>query len=111
MSDEEDDDDDNSIGFFKQKRPQTRERSREKENEKSNNISRKEYLQLRNVFGDEIMVTGEYTENTKPIKFNYTLDPEAFNKKAYFYYYDKINIDGELVEYVMPINDDNGEIL
>ena len=79
--------------------------------ESSNNISRKEYLQLRNVFGDEIMVTGEYTENTKPIKFNYTLDPEAFNKKAYFYYYDKINIDGELVEYVMPINDDNGEIL
>lgn len=78
--------------------------------EESNNINRKEYLQLRNTFGDEIMECGKYITNTKPIKFMYTLDPKAFSKPAYFYYKDKININGELIDYVMPINDDFGNL-
>ena len=78
--------------------------------ENTTNLNRKEYLQLRNVFGDEIMETGEYTENTQPIKFQYTLDPQAFYKKAYFYYKTKINANGELIDYILPEFDDLGEI-
>lgn len=74
----------------------------------SSNINRKEYLQLRNVFGDEIMETGKYTSNSQPIKFEYTLDPDAFNKKAYFYYKTQIDVNGEMINYIMPEYDDEG---
>ena len=60
-------------------------------------ISRQEYLDLRKVFGDEIMVAGKYTSNSKPIKFSYKLDPNAYIKKAFFYYYDDIIINGEII--------------
>lgn len=63
----------------------------------NNVITRKEYLQLRNVFGDEIMVCGKYSSNSKPIKFQYTLDPLAFKKQAKFFYYDDIVINGETI--------------
>ena len=78
--------------------------------DESSNITRKEYLQLRNVFGDEIMECGKFTSNSKPIKFQYTLDPNAMKKKAYFYYHDTIKINDEDIDYVLPINDDNGQI-
>ena len=54
---------------------------------KGSDLTRKEYLQLRDVFGDEIMETGKYTSNSKPIKFEYTLDPYAYKKDMYLYYY------------------------
>lgn len=53
-------------------------------------ITRKEYLQLRNVFGDDIML-----KNNKPIKFNYTLDPLAFKKSVKFFYYQTFLVNGE----------------
>ena len=55
---------------------------------KGSDLTRKEYLQLRDVFGDEIMECGKYTSNSKPIKFEYTLDPNAYKKSLYFYYED-----------------------
>lgn len=63
----------------------------------NNTLTRKEYLQLRNVFGDEIMECGKYTTNSKPIKFNYNLDPNAYRKDAFFYYFDDILINGEVI--------------
>jgi len=56
---------------------------------KGSDLTRKEYLQLRDVFGDEIMECGKYTTNSQPIKFEYTLDPNAYKKDMYFYYYIK----------------------
>lgn len=55
---------------------------------KGDYLTRKEYLALRNEFGDEIMETGKYTSNSKPIKFEYILDPNAYKKKLYLYYED-----------------------
>ena len=55
---------------------------------KGSDLTRKEYLQLRDVFGDEIMECGKYDSNSKPIKFEYTLDPNAYKKSLYFYYED-----------------------
>ena len=54
---------------------------------KGSDLTRQEYLQLRDVFGDEIMECGKYTSNSQPIKFEYTLDPNAYKKDMYFYYY------------------------
>jgi len=76
----------------------------------SHDLTRKEYLKLRNAFGDEIMETGKYTSNSKPIKFQYTLDPLAFIKKYYMYYKEKLNVDGTSIEYVMPVNDNQGDL-
>lgn len=76
----------------------------------THDINRHEYIKLRNTFGDEIMECGKYTSNSKPIKFQYTLNPDAFKKKAYFYYEETIDINGELVKYIMPLNDDNGQL-
>ena len=53
---------------------------------KGSDLTRKEYLQLRDVFGDEIMECGDYVTNSKPIKFEYTLDPNAYKKDMYLYY-------------------------
>ena len=58
---------------------------------KGSDLTRKEYLSLRDEFGDEIMVTGKYSSNSKPIKFEYTLDPNAYKKSLYFYYEDTGN--------------------
>ncbi len=58
---------------------------------KGSDLTRKEYLSLRDVFGDEIMETGKYTSNSKPIKFEYSLDPNAYKKQLYLYYEDNIN--------------------
>ena len=77
----------------------------------NHDLNRQEYLKLRNVFGDEIMEAGKYTSNSKPIKFEYTLDPKAFSKKAYFYYKDRLNVNGEIIDYVMPVNDEEGRLL
>ena len=67
---------------------------------KGSNLTRKEYLSLRDEFGDEIMECGKYNSNSKPIKFEYTLDPNAYKKNLYLYYEDRI--DGWLEE---TIND------
>jgi len=75
----------------------------------TNNITRKEYLQLRDVFGDEIMECGNYTFNSKPIKFQYTLDPNALKQKAYFYYYTTIEVDNQEIKYLLPITNDNDD--
>ena len=56
-------------------------------NIKGSDLTRKEYLQLRDVFRDEIMECGKYTTNSQPIKFEYTLDPNAYKKNMYLYYY------------------------
>ena len=55
---------------------------------KGSDLTRQEYLSLRDVFGDEIMECGKYSSNSKPIKFEYTLDPNAYKKSLYFYYED-----------------------
>ena len=78
--------------------------------DENHDLNRQEYLKLRNTFGDEIMKAGKYTTNSQPINFEYTLDPNAFSKKAYFYYKDKLNINGEIIDYVMPVNDDQGRL-
>ena len=57
-----------------------------------NVLTRKEYLQLRTVFGDKIMI-----DNSEPIKFNYTLDPNAFIRTMYFYYYENFVVDGNTI--------------
>ena len=58
---------------------------------KNNTLTRKEYIDLINVFGPEIMKTWGYTTNTKDIKFNYSLDNSIFRKNIYIYYFDNIN--------------------
>ena len=57
-----------------------------------NVITRKEYLQLRNVFGDKAII-----QKTTPILFTYTLDPNAFKQAVRFFYYDDIVINGETI--------------
>ena len=57
-----------------------------------NVITRKEYLQLRNVFGDKAII-----QKTTPILFTYTLDPNAFKQAIRFFYYDDIVINGETI--------------
>ena len=57
-----------------------------------NVITRKEYLQLRNVFGDKAII-----QKTTPILFTYILDPNAFKQIVRFFYYDDIVVNGETI--------------
>lgn len=58
----------------------------------NNTLTRNEYLSLINDFGEEIMETWEYANvvNTKPIKFQYSIDQNMFKKNIYLYYYDSV---------------------
>ena len=69
-----------------------------KGNGKNNTLTRKEYVDLIDVFGPEIMKTWGYTTNTKNIKFNYSLDNSIFKKNIYIYYYDNINERWDIVK-------------
>ena len=72
----------------------------------NNTLTRKEYLNLIDTFGEEIMETWNYKDiiNSKPIKFEYTLDSNMFKKNIYLYYYN--NQDEIWTQDVYGVNDD-----
>ena len=72
----------------------------------NNTLTRKEYLNLIDTFGEEIMETWNYKDiiNSKPIKFEYTLDSNMFKKNIYLYYYN--NQDEIWTQDVYGVNED-----
>ena len=72
----------------------------------NNTLTRKEYLNLINDFGEEIMETWDYANivNTKPIKLQYSIDQNMFKKNIYLYYYD--NVEELWIRNTYGVNDD-----